>query len=440
MPRHPDRKRVKNMTHYMNRSAKRAIAFCTLITLMISVVTPEYGFRGNVFADVVYEESEPEGDSPVIEPEPEEKEPIIEPEQEPVYEEIEDDSVGEESAVFSVSGFSEFEVNQEEADWERLRRAINEYSAEVITIYPRGSEEAEDLAGGILVIAGESGEANVIYSDGSPITIERDVILAGYDNQEITLVTQNAGDGRHFEVTGTSTFGFSNVIIDGGNLAGGIGIAGTGNLTLNDATIQNCRAVNGGGVENNGALSIVNSKILGNKADNSGDGVYWASGSIDISGDAKIDAITRTDINQVLIITTAGLDSGAHINIDPFIDDELNTRIATMASGSATAEDAGYFRYLGEGFTIAHDGADIVLVEADEGEEQEEEMLPAPPAEFIYDPQPTDIFTSFMLFSTNMVGDETALRNAVANAVNGVQTTITLIADIQLTGSSLRNC
>ena len=190
--------------------------------------------------------------------------------------------------VYSVA-VQYIDVPTPDSDWARLRQAIEKYTAPTITIYPKGTAvdvATEDLANGVLVLLDEN---NVIKSDGTPIIVARSVRLESGDAaQPITLKTTKAADGRHFNVSADSTFDFTGVVLDGGNVAGGIAHT-EGALVLGAASIQNCVAENGGGIFSSGtSLTMASGVISGNTATRNGAGVYVASGTFTFGGTAVI--------------------------------------------------------------------------------------------------------------------------------------------------------
>jgi hypothetical protein len=191
----------------------------------------------------------------------------------------------------SVILYAQWTLGQVSADpdWTRLRQAINDYSAGTVTIYSKSSGETENLTAGKLVLM--DGE-DFINSDGTAITIQRQVTLIAAPGVTITLNTPT-GTNRHFLVdstTGDLTLDCG-VILDGKKTAqsatngGGIDVTNGGKLTLNTgATIQNCRAVTGGGVcvMSGGEFIMVDGEISGNTGIRSstgiGGGVYVGGG------------------------------------------------------------------------------------------------------------------------------------------------------------------
>ena len=192
---------------------------------------------------------------------------------------------------------SPYTIPEKAPDWERLRQAINSHSAATITIHPKSAVGVtEDLANGVLWL---NDNEDFIDSDGTQIVLARSVELkAGIASKPITLYTRNAGNSRHFNVTGISTLKMDGVILDGSNVAGGINVAGMGNLTLFGGVITNCHALNGGGVyvDSNGIFTMENGEISDNTASNDGGGVY-VNGAAFTLKDGKISHNTANSIS-----------------------------------------------------------------------------------------------------------------------------------------------
>jgi len=175
-------------------------------------------------------------------------------------------------------------------DWERLRTAIEWFTADTITIHPKGTpdnEEPENLRDGRLIIYDALASNNYINSDGTAINVSRLVTLqAVSENEEITLHTRKANDGRHFTMADRATFGFTNVILDGNEVAGGIYVAPDAEtVRLSTPKIVNCVNDKGGAIEVHGSLIIDNGRISDNSAATDGGGVYVSTkGNLTING------------------------------------------------------------------------------------------------------------------------------------------------------------
>ena len=128
-------------------------------------------------------------------------------------------------------------------------------------------------------------------------------------NRIITITSSNSppqgswiitrqGTGRHFNISGSLTL--ENIVLDGDGNAGGITSSGV--LAMNSgATIQNCRAANGGAVYvNDGSFTMTGTaKLSGNTAGLNGQGnggaVYVRNGAFNV-GDATNSGIKTAPV------------------------------------------------------------------------------------------------------------------------------------------------
>jgi hypothetical protein len=128
---------------------------------------------------------------------------------------------------------------------------------------------------------------------GSTITIQGN----GATIQRSTAVTctidfsAEAGEFRIFDVAGTGNLTLQNVTVQNGctglsfpapNDGGGIFVESGGSLTLTNSTISDNRASSGGGIRNDGMLTITNSTLSVNSAAGSGGGIF-NNGTVNIS-------------------------------------------------------------------------------------------------------------------------------------------------------------
>jgi hypothetical protein len=109
--------------------------------------------------------------------------------------------------------------------------------------------------------AGAPGEADII-------DLQTDVMLSSLLPQVVSEITLNGND--HF-IDGASSFRVLNV-------------SNSGDLTLNDVTIQNGSAPSGGGIYNGGTVTVNNSTISGNYASSfGGGGIFNRSGTVTVN-------------------------------------------------------------------------------------------------------------------------------------------------------------
>lgn len=132
--------------------------------------------------------------------------------------------------------------------------------------------------------AAESGDIIAISSDmifESPVTIPAEseiTIQSDADNSQSLRCISS--DTRHFTVLGTLLL--QNITLDGGGAGGGVEVQGDGHLTIDGgAVIQNCYAVDGGGVYiAGGSATIAGGSVIKNTAAGSGGGIYAVAGTL----------------------------------------------------------------------------------------------------------------------------------------------------------------
>ncbi len=79
------------------------------------------------------------------------------------------------------------------------------------------------------------------------------------------------------QITSEITLEGANHFIDGGNSVQLFYVDGGGDFTVNQATLQNGSASNGGGIDNRGTLTVTDSTVSGNSATNGGGGIFNVS-------------------------------------------------------------------------------------------------------------------------------------------------------------------
>lgn len=123
-----------------------------------------------------------------------------------------------------------------------------------------------------LVGAGEGFNATGDYD------INRSVAITGAGAG--ASIINSGGMDRVFDITGAYTVSISGVTITGGNTAAigaGGGIQNLGTLTVTNSIITGNGADDGGGISNGGTLTVTNSTITGNTATNWGGGIVsWS--------------------------------------------------------------------------------------------------------------------------------------------------------------------
>jgi len=131
--------------------------------------------------------------------------------------------------------------------------------------------------------ASGSDSNNCLSAQAGCKTIGHAITLAAADDSIMVApatYTENLTMSISLTVSGS---GAATTIVDGGGVSAVLTISGTAKVNLSGLTIRHGRAPNGGGIYNNGALTINNSIISGNTAaiscsasfcDNSGGGIY----------------------------------------------------------------------------------------------------------------------------------------------------------------------
>ncbi|MCO5206950.1 MAG: hypothetical protein M9928_18215, partial [Anaerolineae bacterium] len=113
------------------------------------------------------------------------------------------------------------------------------------------------------------------------------------------------------QITSEITLEGANQFIDGANSVQLFYVAGTGNLSVNQATLQNGTASSGGGINNDGTLAVNNSTFSGNSATDVGGGIN-NTGTLSIanstlSGNSADDYGGGIDNSGTLTITNSTL-------------------------------------------------------------------------------------------------------------------------------------
>ena len=97
---------------------------------------------------------------------------------------------------------------------------------------------------------------------------------------------------RPFHIAATTTVTINDLTVTGGNVPGsdnGGGILNEGLLTLNNSTIRdNTAGGNGGGIDNRGALTMTNSTLSDNTATGDGGGLHAVQGGSNVLKNSTI--------------------------------------------------------------------------------------------------------------------------------------------------------
>ncbi len=122
------------------------------------------------------------------------------------------------------------------------------------------------------------------------ITVNKDLTIQGQGASNTTVQAHAArGDAtdRVFVIASGSTVTIKDMTIRHGNVTGnGGGIRNEGTLTLGNVTVKDNDADDGGGIYNNGqyaVLTLTNCTVSGNEAGDGGGGIYNRSGTLEIT-------------------------------------------------------------------------------------------------------------------------------------------------------------
>jgi hypothetical protein len=132
---------------------------------------------------------------------------------------------------------------------------------------------------------------------GLPITVDKDLTIRG-NGPAATLITRASGTGRILDVPVGPTVTIDLVTISGGNASGdlGGGIQNNGTLTLTRSAVTNNQAFAGGGIFNSDTLTVRNSDVFANASNGDGAGIY-SSGDLTVT-DSLIRDNTLTTSDQ----------------------------------------------------------------------------------------------------------------------------------------------
>jgi len=161
---------------------------------------------------------------------------------------------------------------------------------------------------------------NGTYS-GSTLNINQRVSIQGDPSGNTIL--QGNGTPSVVNVTSNGVVLNRLTLTDGGGSDGG-GIYNNGSLTLSNSTIRNNVANQGGGIYNNGSLSLSNSTLSGNSASSQGGGIY-NNGTLSLS-------------NSTLSGNSASSQGGGIYN-----NGSLSLSNSTLSGNSASNQGGGIY-------------------------------------------------------------------------------------------------
>ena len=150
--------------------------------------------------------------------------------------------------------------------------------------------------------------------------LSTNLVIAGPGADEFTVRRDSGGGYRIFNVTGGSVVSISGITVSGGNVSSGIGGGGIlnngGNLTISDSTISGNSADQGGGIFNQGGTLTITSSTISDNSAIIGGGVF---SNTDLSGPKT--TITSSTISG----NTATSRGGGVINFDGLTEIEHST-------------------------------------------------------------------------------------------------------------------
>ena len=115
---------------------------------------------------------------------------------------------------------------------------------------------------------------------------------SGLDGQQITLTTGQISTGKSLTIDASRLP--MGITISGNNASRVFLVTTTGRLSLNNTTITSGRADSGGGVYNEGTLTLVRSRVTNSSATQSGGGIWNQAGVVNLL-DSTISLNTATD-------------------------------------------------------------------------------------------------------------------------------------------------
>lgn len=243
----------------------------------------------------------------------------------------------------------------------------NTYNLTVYVATTRRVENTNDTGAGslrqLLTDAGNgdvldlSGLSGTITLTSGELVIDKTLTLEGPEGAVLTIDAD--GSGRVFSIAAGVTVELSHLNITGGSAVNGGGIDNAGDLTLSNVTVYNNSATgDGGGIYNTGTLNITNSTLSANSAGNSGGGIFSsAAGNLTIThgtlsdngatvdGGNLYNAGTLDMVNTILANAVSGgdwSDSGTiAANTGNLVEDGTHSAAWSGDPGLGTLQDNG---------------------------------------------------------------------------------------------------
>ncbi len=189
---------------------------------------------------------------------------------------------------------------------------------------------ADSTAGGTI----KFNVTGTITLTSGQLTIDKDLTIQGHGASSLSISGNNAS--RVLEISSTSTVAISGVTIKDGSSASGGGVVNNGTLSLSDSTVTGNTATtgDGGGIFNIGTLTLARSTVRGNTA----------SGSGSTGGAGIINSGTTTVTNSTISGNSGtgnGNSSGA--GIYNYNEGAVTIANSTISKNSASNTGGGLF-------------------------------------------------------------------------------------------------
>jgi len=192
------------------------------------------------------------------------------------------------------------------------------------------------------------GQACNVQTNTCYASIQRAINAAGSGNTidiGVGTYAEHLSIGANLTLQG-ATNGSS--VVDG-SASGTVLTVGTGTtVTITDLTIRNGSNSFGGGIDNNGALTLNNDTISGNKASDGGGGIYNAGGTLTLNNDtlsgnsASTGGGIENDSSGVLKLANVTISKNTAANgSGVYLNSGRSTIVNTILAGNTTGSSAG---------------------------------------------------------------------------------------------------
>ena len=185
----------------------------------------------------------------------------------------------------------------ETPDWERLKKQAEGPAGagipDTIKIWPRGTPIPLEGLDGTTYNLVLCHHLDSIYSDVlETINITRTLKIKSASNDIIKFYTPTGitpVNTRHFTVQTGGNLTVESLILDGDNNAGGIQSVATGVITVNNATVRNCKYNGrGGGIDANSTLTLTGDVTISNNIASIEGGGIFARQALNLAGNITI--------------------------------------------------------------------------------------------------------------------------------------------------------